>query len=115
MKFKGQILTEEEQNQIHLQTACASLRRLASVITDIFRPSIFRKNGVNIDTDERIARIPKEIVEHCLQSTPSLLSWKPVNQQYNYPLPSRSAVICIDGTAAFTVDFRKRRRDVTYL
>ena len=109
MKLTGQILTEEEQNQIHL----SSLRILEEAGVRYYgdyAPKIFRKNGIHIDADERIARIPKEMVEHCLQSTPRSFILGARNPQFNYPLPSPVSRYCIDGTAAFTVDFETGER-----
>lgn len=104
MKFNGQILSDEEQYRIHLN----SLRILEEVGVRYYgdsAPLILKKNNIHIDANERIARIPKEVVEHCLQSTPRSFILGARNPQFNYPLPSPVSRYCIDGTAAFTVDF----------
>jgi trimethylamine--corrinoid protein Co-methyltransferase len=109
MKFNGQILNEEEQNRIHLN----SLRILEEVGVRYYgdiAPDVLRKNGIHIDLDERIARVPEEMVEHCLQSTPRSFVLGARNPQYNYPLPSPISRYCIDGTAAFTIDFETGER-----
>ena len=104
MKFQGSILSEEEQACIHLE----SMRILSEVGVRFHGEKalpLLQKNGASVDWDTRIARIPGELIEHALSTAPKSLVLGARNPAFNYHLPSPVTRYCIDGTAAFTIDF----------
>jgi trimethylamine:corrinoid methyltransferase-like protein len=63
-----------------------------------------------VDWDEKIARIPRELVEECLELVPKSFNLGARNPEFNYPVPSTESRYCIDGTAAFATDFETSKR-----
>ncbi len=109
MKFQGSILSEEEQAGIHQE----SLRILSEVGVRFHGEKslpILEKYGARVDWDTKIARIPAEMVEQALQTAPNAFVLGARNPAFNYPLPSPVTRYCIDGTAAFAIDFSTGER-----
>jgi len=109
MKFTGQFLSEVEQYRIHQE----SLHILAEVGVKFHGKkalSLLAKNGARVDRESKIARIPKELVEATLKTTPKSFVLGARNPAYNYPMPSPVSRYCIDGTAAFMLDFRSGQK-----
>jgi trimethylamine--corrinoid protein Co-methyltransferase len=104
MKFTAQVLCEEEQVRVHEE----SLRVLSEVGVKFLGEKalpILKKNGAKVDETSGIARIPKEMVQEALASTPKTFILGARNPAYNFPMPSSVSRYCIDGTAAFAMDF----------
>src|SRR4030042_4943612 len=104
MHLTAQILTEDEQNRIHKM----SLRILEQVGIRFHGDRAvrtLRENGVKIDSEDKLARIPSELVEQALKTAPKSFVLGARNPAYNFPMPAPSTRYCIDGTAAFTLDF----------
>ena len=104
MKFTAPFLSEEEQSHIHADT----LRILAEVGVK-FRGEkalpLLQKQGAKVDWDSKIARIPKEMVAEALSAAPKTFVLGARNPAYSYTMPSPITRYCIDGTAAFVLDF----------
>ena len=69
MELTAQILTEDEQHRIHNM----SLRILEEVGIRFHgdrAPKILRENGVKINPEDKIAKIPPELVEQALKTAP---------------------------------------------
>lgn len=104
MKFTAQFLSEEEQNHIHNDT----LRILAEIGVKFHGEKalpLLQKHGAKVDWDTRIACIPKELVMEALGLAPKKFVLGARNPAYNYAMPSPVTRYCIDGTAAFVLDF----------
>jgi trimethylamine---corrinoid protein Co-methyltransferase len=104
MKFTGQFLNEVEQFRIHQE----SLHILADVGVKFHGEKalpLLAKNGAKVDWENKIAHIPKGLVDETLQSTPKSFVLGARNPVFNYPIPSPASRYCIDGTAAFVLDF----------
>jgi trimethylamine--corrinoid protein Co-methyltransferase len=87
MHLTAQILTEEEQHRIHNM----SLRILAEVGIRFHgdrAPRILRENGVNINQEDKIAKIPSELVEQALKTAPKSFVLGARNPINNFPLPA---------------------------
>lgn len=104
MKFTAQVLSASEQQRVHAE----SLRILAEVGIKFLGETalpLLKKAGARVDEASQIARLPKEMVEEALQSTPKYFTLGARNPAFDYPLPSPVTRYCIDGTAAFVLDF----------
>lgn len=104
MKFTAQVLSDSEQQRVHLE----SLRILAEVGVKFLGKTalpLLKKAGARVDEDSRIACLPRELVEEALQSAPRSFTLGARNPAFDYPLPSSVTRYCIDGTAAFVLDF----------
>ena len=109
MKFQGQVLSEEEQVQIHKE----SLKILADVGVKFHGEKalpMLKANGVKVDFDTRIARIPEELVEQALKTAPKSFVLGARNPAYNYPVPSPVTRYSVDGTSSFVTDFETGER-----
>jgi trimethylamine--corrinoid protein Co-methyltransferase len=109
MHLTAQILTEEEQNSIHNM----SIRILAEVGIRFHgdrAPRILRENGIKINPEDKIARIPSELVQQALKTAPKSFVLGARNPAHNYPMPAPHTRYCMDGTAAFTLDFQSGDR-----
>jgi trimethylamine--corrinoid protein Co-methyltransferase len=109
MELTAQILTEDEQRRIHNM----SLRILEEVGIRFHgnrAQKILRESGVKINPEDKIARIPPELVEQALKTAPRSFVLGARNPAYNFPMPSPATRYCIDGTASFTLDFHSGER-----
>jgi trimethylamine--corrinoid protein Co-methyltransferase len=109
MKFTAQFLSEDEQRRVHEDT----LRILAEVGVKFHGETalpLLRKHGARVDTDSKIARLPREMVSEALALAPNTLVLGGRNPAHNYSLPSPVTRYCIDGTAAFVMDFETGQR-----
>ena len=109
MKLAAQILSASEQERIHEQ----SLRILSEVGVRFhgrLARQILQRNGVPWEAETKTARIPQEIVEQALVSTPKRFTLGARNPQFNVELPASKSFYAIDGTAAFTQDFHTGER-----
>jgi trimethylamine--corrinoid protein Co-methyltransferase len=105
MHLTAQILTDDEQQRIHKM----SLRILEHVGIRFHgdrAARILRENGVKINPEDKLAKIPAELVDQALKTAPRAFVLGARNPVYNYPMPSPSTRYCIDGTASFTLDFK---------
>jgi trimethylamine--corrinoid protein Co-methyltransferase len=109
MELTAQILTEDEQHHIHNM----SLRILKEVGIRFHgdrAPEILRENGIKVNQEDKIVKISPELVEQALKTAPRSFVLGARNPQYNFPMPALSTRYCIDGTAAFTLDFHTGER-----
>jgi len=109
MHFKGQILSEEEQARIHRE----SLNILSGVGVKFYGEKalpLLEKHCAKVDWESKIARLPGGLVEETLQAAPKSFILGARNPVYDYPLPSPVSRYCIDGTAAFAMDFLTGKR-----
>lgn len=109
MKCTSPIINEQEQEQIHSQ----SLRILEEVGIRFHGERalpLLAKHGVIIDQDTKIAKIPRALVEQTLQTAPKSFVLGARNSLYDLPMPSPISYYCMDGTAAFTQDFKSGER-----
>jgi trimethylamine--corrinoid protein Co-methyltransferase len=104
MKFTAQVLSQEEQIRVHEE----SLLILSEVGVKYFGEKalpILKKAGAKVDEGNKIARIPKEMVEEALAAAPKTFVLGARNPAYDYPVPSPVTRYCADGTAAFVQDY----------
>jgi trimethylamine---corrinoid protein Co-methyltransferase len=105
MKFNAQALSEAEQEHVHLE----SLRILEEVGVRYLGENalpLLKKAGASVDEASFHARLPHKLVEEALLAAPKQFTLGARNPAYDYPLPSPRTRYCIDGTAAFTLDFQ---------
>ncbi len=109
MKYKAEILSSQEQERIH----SLSLRILSEIGVRYHGDKaleILGKHGASVDWETRVARIPRELVEQALGTSPKQLVLGARNPAYDYAMPSGISRYCMDGTAAFALDFETGER-----
>jgi trimethylamine--corrinoid protein Co-methyltransferase len=105
MRLSAQLLSEDEQDRIHTM----SIRILEEVGIRFHgdqAPKILRENGIKIDSEDKIAKIPREYVQQTLNTAPKSFILGARNPAYNFSLPTAHTRYGIDGTAAFALDFQ---------
>jgi len=105
MKFTAQFLSNDEKHRIHKQT----LRILEKVGVKFYGEKalpLLEKHGAKVDWESQTAHIPARMVEEALGTAPKFFTLGARNPEYNYPMPSPVTRYAMDGTAAFTLDFR---------
>ncbi|NMC13642.1 MAG: hypothetical protein GYA34_12270 [Chloroflexi bacterium] len=109
MKYSTQIINEQEQERIHKQ----SIRILEEVGVRFHGEKaldILAKHGAKVDWDSKIAKIPAALVEQALATSPKSFVLGSRNPQYDLAMPSPISYYCMDGTAAFALDFESGER-----
>lgn len=109
MKLSATLLSADEQERIHAQ----SLRILVEVGVRFHGEKalpILAAHGAKVDGENKIARIPAELVTQALHTAPKTFTLGARNPAHDYPLPSPATRYCMDGTAAFAQDFASGER-----
>ena len=109
MRLTAHILSEAEKERLHQQ----SLRLLESVGVRYNSDKalhILEEHGAWLDWEEKIARIPAELIDQALSTAPRTFVLSARNPAYNLALPASASSYCTDGTAAFAIDFQSGER-----
>ncbi len=109
MQLKAQLLSEDEKIRLHEQ----SLRILEEVGLRFHGHKalpLLAKAGARVDLESKTAKIPRPLVEQALATAPKSFVLGARNPQYDYPMPSGVSRYCMDGTAAFALDFETGER-----
>jgi trimethylamine--corrinoid protein Co-methyltransferase len=112
------VLSESEKERIHrdsveiLETVGITLRSDKAI-------RILKKNGASVDETNRIVRIPKEMLDHALQTAPKSFVLGARNPEFDFHLPSPATrYTTAAGTFAIDHDTGERRpalrRDLEY-
>jgi len=109
MRFQSQLLSEEEKEQVHQETL-RILDEAGILYHSETALKFLESNGARVDWETKIARIPKEIVEQAIRTSPKSLVLGARNPAHDYPLPSPVSRYALDGTAAFAQDFHTGER-----
>ena len=105
MHFTSQVLTENEQQRIH-EMSLNILEEVGIRFLGDRALRTMRENGVKIKPEDNIAKIPREMVIQALKTAPKSFVLGARNPANDFPMPAPYTRYCIDGTAAFTVDFQ---------
>ncbi len=109
MQYRASFLADAERDRVH----AASLRILAEAGVRFHGERalpLLAAAGATIDGEAGIARIPRDVVEAALASAPRAFVLGARNPVHDYALPSPVTRYCLDGTAAFAIDFETGER-----
>ncbi|MEE8386663.1 MAG: trimethylamine methyltransferase family protein [Dehalococcoidia bacterium] len=109
MKLSCQFLSEDERHRIH-DDSLAILSHIGVRFGSEKALKIMAANGAVVDWDSRIAKIPREMVEQALKTTPKSFVLGARNPDFDLPLPSPVTTYTLDGTATFAIDFETGQR-----
>jgi trimethylamine--corrinoid protein Co-methyltransferase len=104
MRSQYQLLNTEEKERIHSE----SLRILSEAGVRSYSSrslEILTSHGAKVDGGSRITRLPSDLVERALTTAPASFTLGARNPSHDLKLPAASPRFCIDGTAAFSLDF----------
>ena len=109
MKYHSQLLSENERERVHAE----SLRILAETGIRYHGEKALKllsRSGAKVDWETKVAYIPEELVQQSIKTAPRTFILGARNPVYDYPLPSPASRYCLDGTAAFALDFTTGER-----
>ena len=109
MQFQCQLLSEAEKKRIHTE-ALRILWNAGVKFNSQKALQLLQANGARVDHEQKIACIPKDLVEQALATSPKSFVLGARNPAHNYPLPSPVSRYALDGTAAFAQDFQTGQR-----
>ncbi len=109
MRFEHRFLSGDDLARAHEE----SLRILAEVGVrfhgDRALP-LLEAAGAHVDRETGVARIPRDLVELALKTSPTAFTLGARNPTHAYPLPSPVSRYGLDGTGAFVLDFETGQR-----
>jgi trimethylamine--corrinoid protein Co-methyltransferase len=103
MRTQLQLISDSEKERIHDD----SLKILSEVgvrFSSAKALGILAQNGAKIDRDEKIAYIPREMVEQALKTAPKSFTLGARNPHFNFAVPSAWTAYTLDGEATFAID-----------
>ena len=109
MPLTAQILTEDEQQRIH-ELSIRILEEVGIRFHGLRAAKILQENGVKFNKEDKIAKIPREVVSQAIEVAPKSFVLGARNPAYNFALPSPYTRYGLDGTAAFTLDYYSGER-----
>jgi trimethylamine--corrinoid protein Co-methyltransferase len=109
MKTQCQFLSEDEQVKIHDK----SIRILEEVGIKFLSKKalkVLEKNGARVDYAEKLAKIPREMVDQALKTAPKSFVLGARNPEFDVAYPSAHTGYVLDGGGVFTYDYKKELR-----
>ncbi|MCP4021943.1 MAG: hypothetical protein GY729_08885, partial [Desulfobacteraceae bacterium] len=109
MKTQCQFLSENEQLKIHDK----SIRILEEIGVKFLSKKalkILEKNGAKVDYTEKLARIPKQMVDQALKTAPKSFVLGARNPKFDVAYPSKQTGYVLDCGGVFTFDYKKGER-----
>ncbi len=109
MRSQLSFISDTEKERIHND----SLKILWEIGVRFASPKaleILSRNGAKIDKSEKIARIPREMVEQALKTSPKSFVLGARNPQFDFKVPSAWTGYTLDGEATFAVDYETAER-----
>lgn len=104
MRAQCRFLSDSERERIHNDSlkllADTGIRFMSSRALDIMR-----RSGASVDSSEKIARIPRDLVAEALRRAPKSFTLGARNEAFNFPMPSGWSGYTLDGEATFAIDF----------
>ncbi len=109
MKTQCQFLSEDEQRRVHER----SIRILEEVGIKFLSDKalkILEKNGAKVDSSEKTAKIPREMVDQALKTSPKSFVLGARNPEFDVPHPSEHTGYVLDCGGVFTYDYTTSER-----
>lgn len=109
MRYTAAFLDGADQVRVHE----ASLRILAETGVRFHGERalpLLAGAGAAVDAEAGVARIPRDLVEAALAAAPHAFVLGARNPVHDFALPAPATRYCIDGTAAFAIDFETGER-----
>lgn len=109
MRYTAAFLDGADQVRVHE----ASLRILAETGVRFHGERalpLLAGAGAAVDAEAGVARIPRDLVEAALAAAPHAFVLGARNPVHDFGLPAPATRYCIDGTAAFAIDFETGER-----
>ena len=109
MQTQCRFLSEDEQLKVH-ERSIKILEEVGVKFLSEKALKIMEKNGARIDTKEKLAKIPREMVDQALKTAPKSFVLGARNPEFDVPYPSAHTGYVFDGGGVFTFDYAKKER-----
>ena len=109
MITQSQFLSPEEQQKIH-EESLRILEEVGALFHSDRALKILKKNGAKIDKEDRIAKIPAEMVDQALKTAPGSFTLGARVPEKDFALPSSYSGYVLDNGGIFTRDFKTGER-----
>jgi len=109
MKTQCQFLSENEQLKIH-EKSIQILEEVGVKFLSDKALNVLGKNGAKIDTSEKIAKIPRELVDQALKTAPKSFVLGARNPEFDAAYPSQHTGYVLDCGGVFTFDYKNGQR-----
>jgi trimethylamine--corrinoid protein Co-methyltransferase len=109
MKTQCQFLSENEQILVHEK----SIRILEEIGVKFFSDKalkVLEKNGAKVDYSEKLAKIPREMVDQALKTAPKSFVLGARNPEFDAFYPSAHTGYVLDCGGVFTYDYKSSER-----
>ncbi len=109
MKTQCQFLSENEQALIH-EKSIKILEEIGVKFLSKKALEVLEKNGATVDYTEKLAKIPREMVDQALKTAPKSFVLGARNPKFDVPYPSQHTGYVLDCGGVFTYDYKKGER-----
>jgi len=109
MNTQCRFLSEDEQLKVH-ESSIKILEEVGVKFLSEKALKILEKNGARVDTKEKLAKIPREMVDQALKTAPKSFVLGARNPEFDVAYPSAHTGYVFDGGGVFTYDYAKGER-----
>ena len=109
MQTQCQFLSEDEQLKVH-EKSIKILEEVGVRFISEKALKVLKKNGARVDYSEKLAKIPREMVDQALETAPRSFVLGARNPEFDVPYPSAHTGYILDGGGVFTFDYQKGER-----
>jgi trimethylamine--corrinoid protein Co-methyltransferase len=109
MKTQCQFLSENEQLKIH-EKSIKILEEVGVKFLSEKALKVLEKNGAKVNYSEKLAKIPREMVDQALKTAPKSFVLGARNPGFDVPYPSKHTGYVLDCGGVFTYDYKSGER-----
>jgi len=109
MKTQCHFLSENEQLKIH-ENSIKILEEVGVKFLSDKALKVLEKNGAKVDYTEKMAKIPREMVDQALKTAPKSFVLGARNPKFDVAYPSAHTGYVLDGGGVFTYDYKTKER-----
>jgi len=109
MKTQCQFLSENEQLKIH-ENSIKILEEVGVKFLSDKALKVLENNGATVDYAEKLAQIPREMVDQALKTAPKSFVLGARNPEFDVSYPSAHTGYVLDCGGVFTFDYKKGER-----
>jgi trimethylamine:corrinoid methyltransferase-like protein len=97
-------LSEDEQSKVH-EKSIKILEEIGVKFLSAKALKVLEKNGAKVDFSEKLARIPREMVDQALKTAPKSFVLGARNPEFDVPYPAPYTGYVLDCGGVFTFDY----------
>ena len=109
MKTQCRFLSKNEQQKIH-DKSIKILEEVGVKFLSEKALKVLEKNGAKVDYSEKLAKIPREMVDQALKTAPKSFILGARNPEFDVAYPSAHTGYVLDCGGVFTFDYKKGER-----